>query len=385
MTPIPPPSPHLGGIRIRAGFVSESETNPAQIPAARPFGVYVHVPFCSARCDYCAFATWTDRPHLVGEYLAALRTEIDRAVDTGMAPATSVFVGGGTPTFVPPARLASVLRAIPLAAGAEVTVECNPDDVTQQMFETYVAAGVNRVSIGVQSMVPHVLAALRRTHDPANVERAVAAARAVGLPTFNLDIIYGTVGETAGDWRTTLDRILALEPPHVSAYALTVEAGTPLADDPARQPDDDVQADDYELADDLLTAAGLANYEVSNWARPGHECRHNLLYWAQHDYLGVGCAAHSHRAGRRWWNLRTPERYIAAVRGGRSTEAAGETLDGDVQRVEGLQLALRTTAGVPLAALDGEALPGLVERTDDRWVLTRRGRLMANEVAVRLR
>ena len=154
----------------------------------------------------------------------------------------------------------------------------------------------------------------------------------------------------------------------MSAYALTVEAGTPLADDPARHPDDDVQADEYELADELLTAAGLANYEVSNWARPGHECRHNLLYWGQHDYRGFGCAAHSHRAGRRWWNLRTPERYIDAVRAGRSTEAAGETLDADVQRIEGLQLSLRTTAGVPVAALDGDALPGLVERAGDRWV-----------------
>ena len=162
-------------------------------------------------------------------------------------------------------------------------------------------------------MVPHVLAALGRTHDPANVERAVAAVRAVGLPTFNLDIIYGAAGESLADWETTVRRTLELDPPHVSAYALTVEAGTPLADDPARHPDDDVQADEYELADDLLSAAGLANYEVSNWARPGHECRHNLLYWRQHDYRGFGCAAHSHRAGRRWWNLRTPERYIAAV------------------------------------------------------------------------
>ena len=297
-----------------------------------------------------------------------------------MAPATSVFVGGGTPTLVPGDGLAAVLRAIPLAAGAEVTVECNPDDVTPALVETYAAAGVNRVSIGVQSMVPHVLAALGRTHDPANVERAVAAVRAVGLPTFNLDIIYGAAGESLADWGTTVRRTLELDPPHVSAYALTVEAGTPLADDPARHPDDDVQADEYELADDLLSAAGLANYEVSNWARPGHECRHNLLYWRQHDYRGFGCAAHSHRAGRRWWNLRTPERYIAAVAAGRSTEAAGESLDAEARRIEGLQLSLRTRAGVPVEALDGDELPGVVERDGERWVLTRRGRLMANAV-----
>ena len=255
-------------------------------------------------------------------------------------------------------------------------MECNPDDVTVAMLETFAAAGVDRVSIGVQSMVPEVLAALGRTHDPGNVERAVAAVRSVGLRSFNLDVIYGSVGESAADWRTTVERVLALDPPHVSAYALTVEAGTPLADDPARQPDDDVQADDYELADDLLTAAGLANYEVSNWARPGHECRHNLLYWSGDDYLGVGCAAHSHRAGRRWWNVRTPERYVAAVGAGRSTEAAGEELAPDARRVEGLQLSLRTRTGVPLDALDGDDLAGLVEQTGDRWVLTRRGRLL---------
>jgi putative oxygen-independent coproporphyrinogen III oxidase len=278
-----------------------------------------------------------------------------------------------------------VLRATPVAPGAEITVECNPDDVSEAMFETYAGAGVNRVSIGVQSMVPHVLRALGRTHDPANVRRTVRAARAVGLPTFNLDVIYGSVGESITDWRTTLERVLDLEPPHVSAYALTVEPGTPLADDPSRHPDDDVQADEYELADDLLRAAGLTNYEVSNWARPGHECRHNLIYWRQQDYRGFGCAAHSHRAGRRWWSLRTPDRYIAAVRAGLPTEAAGETLDAETRRVEGLQLALRTTAGVPLDALDGDALPGVVERLGERWVLTRRGRLMANDVAVRLR
>lgn len=350
-----------------------------------PFGWYVHVPFCSKRCDYCAFATWTDRHHLMADYLAAVTTEIERAVSAGAPPADTVFVGGGTPTLVPAEALAEVLTTIPRRPGAEVTVECNPDDVTETLLRTYLDAGVNRVSIGVQSMVPHVLAALGRTHDPDNVLAAVAAVRAVGLPTFGLDVIYGAAGETLDDWATTLHGITQLDPPHVSAYGLTVEPGTPLADDPARHPDDDVQADEYELADDHLGGAGLHNYEVSNWARPGHECRHNLLYWGQHDYLGVGCAAHSHRAGRRWWNLRTPERYIAAVRAGEPTEAAGETLDPETRRLEGLQLALRTTDGVPLAALDGEALDGLVEQFDDRWVLTRSGRLLANEVAVRLR
>ncbi|MEI8239707.1 MAG: radical SAM family heme chaperone HemW [Actinomycetota bacterium] len=346
------------------------------------FGVYVHIPFCSARCDYCAFATWTDRHHLQQRYLRALATEIERAA---LQPVSSVFVGGGTPTLVDPEVLGQVLRGIPTVEGAEVTVECNPDDVTPELMAIYVRAGVNRVSIGVQSMVPHVLASLGRSHDPDNVRRAVEAVRSVGLPTFNLDLIYGAAGESLDDWRATLEAAIDLAPPHVSAYALTVEAGTPLFDEPHRHPDDDDLADKYELADDLLTAAGCENYEVSNWAQPGHECRHNILYWQQGDYLGVGCAAHSHLAGRRWWNLRTPERYLAAVEAGEPAEAAGETLDDTTRRIEGLQLALRMREGVPLGSLDLDDLDDLVVTDGVRVRLTRHGRLLANEVSLRLR
>jgi oxygen-independent coproporphyrinogen-3 oxidase len=266
-----------------------------------------------------------------------------------------------------------------------VTVECNPDDVTDELMQVYAAAGVNRVSIGVQSMVGHVLESLGRRHLPDNVVRAVASVRAAGIPTFNLDLIYGAVGESLDDWRATLEGALALEPFHISAYALTVEAGTPLFDEPHRHPDDDDLADKYELVDDLLVAAGLVNYEVSNWARPGHECRHNVLYWQQGDYLGFGSAAHSHQTGRRWWNLRTPERYIDAVERGVSAEAAGETLSPETQRVEGLQLALRMRDGVPVDSLDIDDLEGLVEVEGGRAVLTRAGRLLANEVSLRLR
>lgn len=347
-----------------------------------PFGVYLHIPFCSRRCDYCAFATWTDRHHLQQQYMQAL---LDDVVAADLPPVTSVFVGGGTPTLVDPHLLAAVLRAVPTAAGAEVTVECNPDDVEEGLLDVFVAAGVNRVSIGVQSMVPHVLASLGRSHLPQNVQRAVAAVRSVGLPTFNLDLIYGAAGESLEDWRVTLEQAIELGPPHVSAYALTVEAGTPLFDEPQRHPDDDDLADKYELADDLLTASGRDNYEVSNWARPGNECRHNILYWQQGDYRGFGSAAHSHRSGRRWWNLRTPERYIAAVETGSSTEAAGETLDDETRRVEGLQLALRMRDGVPAEAIDADGLEGLVQHDGVRVRLTRAGRLLANEVSLRLR
>ena len=349
------------------------------------FGYYVHIPFCARRCDYCAFATWTDRTHLVEQYLRACRTDIRRAVRAGVPEATSVFFGGGTPSLVPAAQLMEVLDAIPRAPDAEVTVECNPDTVTPELFETYVSAGVNRVSLGVQSMMPRVLESLGRTHDIDHAHHAVALARDT-FPTFNLDIIYGAAGETIDDWHRTLDAVLDLEPPHVSAYALTVEAGTPLADDVARHPDDDDQADKYLLATELLGDAGLDWYEISNWARPGHECRHNWLYWSQGEYLGVGCAAHSHRDRRRWWNVRTPERYIDAIEGEGSVEAGDERLDDDARELEALQLALRTHAGVPASALpDSPELAELVAVRGDRAVLTIDGRLLANEVALRLR
>lgn len=349
-----------------------------------PFGVYVHIPFCASKCDYCAFATWTDRHHLTDAYLDALRADIEREVADGMPAATSIFVGGGTPSMVDAGALTDVLGRIPTADGAEVTVECNPDDVTYPLLEQYVAGGVDRVSIGVQSMASHVLGALGRRHDERNVVAAVEAVRRVGLGSFNLDLIYGAAGESVDDWRRTVEAVVALDPPHVSAYALTVEPGTPLATQPDRHPDDDDQADKYEVVDDLLVAAGRGNYEISNWALPGHECRHNLLYWRQQDYRGFGCAAHSHRAGRRWWNVRTPDRYIDLVAAGEPTEAAGETLDEATRRFERLELSLRMPEGVPEDALDGDELPGLVERRAGHWVLTRRGRLMANEIATRL-
>jgi len=349
-----------------------------------PFGVYLHIPFCASRCDYCAFATWTDRHHLVGDYLDALRVDIARAVDGGMPAASSVFVGGGTPTQAPAEQLAAVIASIPTTPDAEITVECNPDDVDLAVASALADGGVNRVSLGMQSAVPSVLSALGRRHDAGHVADAVAAARAAGIAQLNLDIIYGAAGETLEQWAQTLRVAVDLSPTHVSAYGLTVEAGTPLAAEPERHPDDDLQADMYELADDVLTGAGLANYEVSNWAVPGFECRHNQLYWRQGDYRGFGSAAHSHRAGRRWWNVRTPERYIDAVGEGRSTEAAGETLDEQTRRIEGLQLVLRTREGVPEAAIDVEGLDDLVAVADGRVTLTRRGRLLANEVSLRV-
>ncbi|MGH2473779.1 MAG: radical SAM family heme chaperone HemW, partial [Candidatus Limnocylindrales bacterium] len=331
------------------------------------------MPFCAARCDYCAFATWTDRHHLQSAYLDACRSDIERCVAGGLPVATSVFVGGGTPSLVEPERLMAVLDAVPRAPDCELTIECNPDTVTPDLMTVYAQGGVNRISLGVQSMVDHVLRSLGRTHDPSSVPRAVEAIRGAGIPTFNVDVIYGAAGESPGDWRRTLDAALALDPPHVSAYALTVEPGTPLADDPARHPDDDDQAAKYLAAAEALEAAGLSWYEISNWARPGHECRHNRLYWSMGEYQAFGCAGHSHRRGRRSWNVHTPERYIAAIAEGRSPEAAGERLDAGARRLEALQLAVRTRSGVPAASLPVDELDDLVALDGDHAVLTVRG------------
>jgi len=361
--------------------------------SAPAFGVYVHIPFCAARCDYCDFATWTDRAHLVDAYVDACVADIERrAREERTPPATSVFFGGGTPSLLPGAQLMRILDAIERAPGAEVTVECNPDTVDEEKFAAYVRASVNRVSIGVQSFVPPVLAALGRTHEPANVERAVALARAAGIERINVDLIYGTPGETPADWQRSLAGALALGVEHISAYALTVEPGTPLGQRVAAgapAPDDDRQADAYIDADELLTQAGFDWYEVSNWARPGEECRHNLLYWTGADYLAIGCAAHGYTRGRRWWNVRTPERYIDAISTGASPIAGSEELSAARRREEAFVLALRTRLGAPVDPAAAEVVvdlaeSGLLSVAGDRVVLTRRGRLLATDVTARL-
>ena len=352
--------------------------------ATERFGVYLHVPFCIRRCDYCSFATWTDRDHLIDQYLAACRTQA-RTASINLPDITSVFIGGGTPNLVPADSLMSIFRELPLAPTVEFTVECNPDLVDDQQLETYVAAGVNRVSLGVQSMVPHVLASLGREHNPDNVHAAVQTIREAGITRLNLDLIYGANGESIEDWKTSVESSLSLHPEHLSTYALTVEPGTPLAEDVDRHPDDDDQADKYLLADDLITSAGLMNYEISNWARPGDECQHNMLYWTQGEYLGLGVAAHSHIAQRRFWSVRTPERFIKAIEKGSSVEAGAEELDPDAWALEGRQLAIRTSEGVPQ-----EFVPHKVQHLTEpsnvagKVKLSVEGRLLANEVSISL-
>jgi oxygen-independent coproporphyrinogen-3 oxidase len=309
-----------------------------------------------------------------------------------------VYFGGGTPSLLTPTQLGGLLAAIPRQPGAEVTVECNPETVDESKLRGFRQAGATRLSFGVQSMVLHVLQSLGREHDVGAVRRAIEAAAASGFAeAFSVDLIYGAAGESVDDWRATLDAVLALEPApaHVSAYGLTVEAGTPLARDLARHPDPDDQADKYAIADERLGTAGLEWYELSNWAHPGAECRHNQLYWEQGLYRGIGCAAHSHAVRpdgsvRRWWNIRTPERYISAIDSGQPAEAAGEDLAPGEREMEALQLAVRTRRGVPREALpawpDDDGLRPLLASDPEgrRLTLTRDGRLLANEVILRL-
>ena len=315
----------------------------------------MHVPFCRRRCDYCAFATWTGREQLWERYVVACKTQVSRLASSSVArgPATSVFFGGGTPSLMPADLLLGILDALSespgVAGDAEVTVECNPETVSAAQLQAYRAGGVTRLSFGVQSMVPHVLVALGRQHDPGAVRRAVELAGEAGYAgAFNVDLIFGAAGESVSDWRTSLEKVLSLEPKpaHVSAYALTVEPGTPLAAQPSRHPSDEDQAEKYMLAEQLLAGDGLEWYEISNWAAPGAECAHNLLYWSQGEYQGIGCAAHSHvvkpdGTARRWWNVRTPERYSRLVEEGRTVEAAGEELD------------LASAAGRPWCSVSG--------------------------------
>ena len=375
-------------------------------PAAH-FSVYLHVPFCRVRCGYCDFNTYTSselRGARQDQYADTLLREIDLAATVlatagGNRPATTVFFGGGTPTLLPPGDLGRMLAGVRdtfgIADGAEVTVEANPDTVTPAIAAELAASGVTRLSIGMQSAVPHVLAALDRTHDPDNVRTAVAAARGAGLDV-SLDLIYGAPGESLDDWRASLDAAVALDPDHISAYALIIEDGTKLARQIRRgevpAPDDDLQADMYELADDLLAAAGFDWYEVSNWSRGDmHRSRHNLAYWTGADWWGFGPGAHSHVAGVRFWNVKHPAAYAQRLAAGESPAAGREIPDASARALESVLLRTRIRAGLPIdvlgverrQAVAGLIADGLIEGPDalrGRVVLTRRGRLLADAV-----
>ncbi|HEX6756068.1 MAG TPA: radical SAM family heme chaperone HemW [Mycobacteriales bacterium] len=372
----------------------------------RPFGIYVHVPFCTTRCGYCDFTTYTAEELGPGVSRAAyadtamLELRLARDVLGDPPPVETVFFGGGTPTLLPAGHLAAVLQEIDdlfgLARSAEVTTESNPETVTPAYLAKLREAGFTRVSFGMQSAAPHVLRTLDRTHTPGRAVAAVAEAKAAGFAHVNLDLIYGTPGETEQDWQASLDTAIGAGPDHVSAYSLIVEEGTALARRVRRgelpAPEDDVLADRYQQADETLSRSGFGWYEVSNWARgTAARSRHNRLYWTGGDWWGVGPGAHSHVGGVRWWNVRHPAPYAARLHANASPAAGREVLDGGARRTEATMLGLRLREGLSLRELSGRGRDaaasavtyGLLDRRahdDGRAVLTLRGRLLADAV-----
>ena len=368
---------------------------------SRPFGVYVHVPFCATRCGYCDFNTYTPAELGGGTpegWLAALRAELRLAAAHLGAPppVQTVFVGGGTPSLLGAAGLTAVLDAVrehlPLASGAEVTTEANPESTSPALFAELRASGFTRVSLGMQSTAPHVLAALDRVHSPGRALDAAREATAAGFDHVNIDLIYGTPGETDDDLLRSADAALASGVDHISAYALIVEDGTALARRVRRgempAPDDDVLARRYELLDRRLTDAGLDWYEVSNWARPGAECRHNLGYWEGGEWWGAGPGAHGYVDSTRWWNVKHPNAYAEALTAGALPVADFEQLDTDTSHVEDVMLRVRLRSGLPVSVLSAAEVDhaaravtdGLLSAAGERLVLTDRGRLLADAV-----
>ncbi|MFL6287307.1 MAG: radical SAM family heme chaperone HemW [Actinomycetes bacterium] len=376
---------------------------------SRTFSAYVHVPFCATRCGYCDFNTYTSRElggMSQGTYVQALAQEIDIAVRVlgDVPPLSTVFFGGGTPTLLTATDQASILlrlrEAFGLAPDCEVTTEANPESVSLEQLDSLREAGVNRISFGMQSAVPHVLEILDRQHTPGRVAEAVAEARRAGFDNISVDLIYGAPGESIADWTTSLQAALALDPDHVSAYALIVEPGTALARriDRGELPkvDDDEQADKYEVADRLLATSGLEWYEVSNWASSeANQSRHNLAYWRGENWWGFGPGAHSHIGGVRWWNVKHPNAYAERLASGLSPAVGRELLGATAQALERVLLEVRVRDGLPVAALADEVVSsaptlvedGLIDRRAwgaGRVVLTLRGRLLADLVVRQL-
>ena len=363
-------------------------------------GVYVHIPFCHVHCPYCDFNAYAGMDDLAGRYVDALIREIETAADGSRI--STIYFGGGTPSRLTIAHLRTIMQSLTecfeIESGAEISLEANPEDVNVQFAEGLLEIGINRLSVGVQSLSPAVLAKLGRGHDSSQSLSAIRSASRAGFESINADLIFGTPGESLDEWRRSLNGVLSTGVSHVSCYALTVEAGTPLAswvsNGQFKSPDDDDQADKYELAIELLETNGLGRYEVSNWSKAGFECRHNLGYWDAGDYFGFGAGAHSHHAGRRSWNLRNPRSYIAKSP---SVEEGFEELS-IVQRMEEHTiLRMRTRDGLDRrsfaarwGAEPGElwaeeisdlAATGLVEVTARRIRPTERGFLLNGHIA----
>jgi oxygen-independent coproporphyrinogen III oxidase len=382
---------------------------PAEAPWLTPRAAYLHVPFCRTKCLYCDFNTYAGKDRLIAEYVAALALEIDRrGSEAGGLPLRTVFFGGGTPSLLALPQVRRLLDAARAAcgieAGAEVTLEANPGTFGPAYVEGLRALGVNRLSLGVQSLDDETLRRLARTHSAAAGLDAVRHAREAGMPSVNLDLIYGLPWQTLETWREHLARALDTEPDHVSLYALMVEEGTPLSTLVARGrwgvPDEDAVADMYEAALPVLERAGFVHYEVSNWALPGHESRHNLVYWRNEAYLGCGAGAHSYVQGVRSWNVRPIEGYVRRVQLGAVVREGEESLPAVEQIGETAALALRLRQeGLDFArfrvrfGIDARlrwapqlaelAASGLLEVDGARGRLTDRALLVNNEIASR--
>ena len=363
---------------------------------------YVHVPYCTRRCGYCDFNTYTPAELRIGgdfasvshSYIDLLLKECDLVPDAGQIP--TIFFGGGTPTLMEPSDLAKILNRLRDRFGftddCEITIEANPDTVSLEKLTQLRSIGINRVSFGMQSAVPHVLATLDRTHNPENVVRATHWAREAGFSEVSVDLIYGAPGESLTEWEETIDQALSLPISHISAYALIVEEGTKFAAQVKRgevvMPDEDETADKYLLADKKFSAAGLNWYEVSNWSLPGSQCRHNIAYWEGKNWWGLGPGAHSHIDGKRWWNVKHPRAYAEVLAEGRSPAAGFERLEARERHIEDVLLGIRLRRGLALAVLtDSERLrvprfldAGLLTAAGDRLVLSDRGRLLADAV-----
>lgn len=376
-------------------------------------GLYVHIPFCQAKCSYCDFTSYVGLNPLFAPYVEALGAEMAWYAEVGFPEADTLYIGGGTPTILPTHLLERVLKGVRrhfrLSPQAEITVEANPARADEGKLQMLRAAGVTRLSLGVQSLRDGELALLGRIHTAAEALASYWQARAAGFANINLDLIYGLPGQRLSDWQATLEQALALRPEHLGCYALTLEEGTPLADRVSAgelpPPDDDLAAEMYELAEERLEQAGYHHYEISNWAwSPAHISRHNMRYWRYESYLGLGAAAHSFRRAHRWWNVSHPETYIARLKGARSTPstwespagAGGEVISRGMAMAEMVMLGLRLVEegvglanfaqrfGKPLERVYGaeiEALAqiGLLEIAPDRIRLTPRGRLLGNE------
>jgi oxygen-independent coproporphyrinogen-3 oxidase len=361
-------------------------------------GLYVHVPFCLTRCGYCDFNAYAGLEGLKAPYARALLAEADLVAPSwGDETFASVFLGGGTPSTMEVADLKAMLVRLrdrfDIDERAENTIEANPDTVDRTKLEGLLEAGFERLSMGAQSFDLSVLAALERVHSPASVRCAMADARAAGYANVNIDLIYGANGETLDSWERTLREAIALDPQHVSAYALTIEPSTPLGrkvrSGSVPGPDADEQADMFGLACELLREAGYGHYEVSNWARPGFECVHNLGYWERRPYVGLGAGAHSYRENHRWWNVRPPEEYLARVQARELPIGGDERLELGDAYLEEVFLRLRILEGVPASWVDdGKAEPflqnGLLEDRDGALVPTERGMLLLNELVLAL-